>query len=95
MAMAMPPLAVPSSLVSTMPVTPGRLREQARLLQAVLTRRRIHHQQHLMRSAGNQTRGGAPHLVELIHQPGLGMQAAGRVHIEIVNGARLGGGMAS
>ena len=92
MATAMPPLAVPSSLVSTMPVTPADLRELAGLLQAVLAGRCVHHQQHFVRRAGNESRGGSAHLVELVHQSGFGVQAAGGVDVEIVDAARLGGG---
>ena len=70
----------------------GGLRKQPRLLQAVLAGGCVHHQQHFVRRAGDQARGGAAHLVELVHQSGLGVQAAGCVHVEILNAARLGGG---
>ena len=64
----------------------------ARLLQAVLARRRVHHEQHFVGRAGNETRSRAAHLVEFVHEAGLGVQAAGGVDVEIVDGARLGGG---
>src|SRR5205823_2486226 len=43
----------------------GGLGELARLLEAVLTRGGVEHEQHLVRSAGNHARGGAAHLFEL------------------------------
>jgi hypothetical protein len=43
----MPPLAVPSSLVRTTPVTVDRLGEHPRLDDAVLAGGRVEHQQHL------------------------------------------------
>ena len=47
MAMAMPPLAVPSSLVRTMPVMPAALLELLGLDQAILAGGGIQHQQGL------------------------------------------------
>ena len=44
----MPPLAVPSSLVSTMPVTSTASANCARLDEAVLPGRRVDHEQHLL-----------------------------------------------
>jgi methionine synthase I (cobalamin-dependent) len=70
----------------------GGLGELARLLEAVLAGGGVHHQQHLVGRAGNQLGGGAAHLVQLVHQAGFGVQAAGGVHNQLVDLARLGGG---
>ena len=50
-AIAMPPFAVPSSFVRATPVSRHGAAEQPRLLQAVLARRRVDHQQRLVRRA--------------------------------------------
>ena len=36
--------------------------------------------------------GGAAHLVELVHEAGLGVEAAGGVDVEVVDVAGFGGG---
>ena len=92
MATAMPPLAVPSSLVSTMPVTPAACVNCRAWLQSVLAGGRVHHQQHLMGRAGNQFGRRAAHLVQFVHQAGFGVQAAGGIHNQLVDLACLGGG---
>ena len=66
--------------------------EEAGLLQAVLAGGGIHDEQRLMRCAGDQFFGGATHLVELLHQVGLGVEAAGGIDDEDVGSARLSGG---
>ena len=45
-----------------------------------------------MRSAGDKLFGGAAHLVELFHEVGLGVEAAGGVDDEDVGVAGFGGG---
>ena len=52
MLMMTPPLAVPSSLVRTMPVIVGGFFEDAGLLQAVLAGGRVQHQEGFMRRVG-------------------------------------------
>src|ERR1039458_6877095 len=54
----------------------GRLREQTRLLQTVLAGGGVHHQQGLVGGVGAEALRGAAHLRQLLHQAGLGMQAA-------------------
>ena len=74
----MPPLAEPSSLVSTTPVDVGRLGELPRLREAVLAGRGVDHEQHL----GDVARlaGGHPaHLAQLLHQVRLGVEPTGGV----------------
>ena len=75
----MPPRAVPSSLVSTMPLTPAASREQLRLAQPVLAGGRIDGQQRLVRRALELAGDHAPHLGQLGHQVVLGVQAPGGV----------------
>ena len=48
-----------------MPVTPERLGELARLLQAVLPGGGVQHQQHFVRRVGNHLRRRAAHLLQL------------------------------
>ena len=73
----MPPFAVPSSLVSTMPVTSTTSAKTRAWTQAVLPGGGVEHQQHLV------DRGllldDPLDLAELVHQPGLGVQPAGGV----------------
>ena len=68
------------------------LAEQARLLQAVLTRRRVDDEQRLVRRALEPLADHAAHLGELLHQVRLRVQPAGRVHDDHVAPARLGCG---
>ncbi len=74
-----------------MPLTPDDLHELARLLHAVLSDRRVEHQQHLVRRAFDLARRDALDLVELVHQVHARVQAAGRIHEDGVELARLGG----
>jgi hypothetical protein len=53
---------------------------------------RIHDEQHFVGRAGDEAGGGAAHLVELVHEAGFGVEAAGGVDVEIVDGAGFGGG---
>ncbi len=92
MARTMPPLAVPSSLVRTMPVTWAASVKSLACLQAVLASCRVHDEEGLMWGAGNQLGGGAAHLVQLFHQVGLGVEAAGGVDDEDLGGTGFGGG---
>jgi len=72
------PWAVPSSLVRNDTSDARGLGEQTRLLQTVLAGGRIHHEKGLMRCAWNELLSSAAHLVELLRQVGLGMQASRR-----------------
>ena len=57
-----PPFAVPSSFVSTMPVTLGRFVEELGLRQRVLAGGRVEHEQRLVRCAfhlAGDDRGGS------------------------------------
>ena len=56
-----------------------RLREQPRLLEAVLARGRVHDEQRLVRRALDATGDDPPHLREFLHQVPLGMKSARRV----------------
>ena len=70
----------------------GGLGEEAGLLQAVLAGGGVDDEQRLVGRAGDEALGGAAHLVELLHQVGLGVEAAGGVDEEDAGGAGLGGG---
>ena len=54
MATTMPPLAVPSSLVRTMPVTPADCGEVAGLLEAVLAGGGVHDEEDFVGGAGDE-----------------------------------------
>ena len=79
MATTTPPLAVPSSLVRTRPVSRHHLVEQLGLLQGVLPGGGVHHQDHLMGRAGQLFAQHPVDLLELIHEVDLGVQASGGV----------------
>ena len=70
----------------------GGLREEASLLQAVLAGGGIHHEKHFMRRVRDEARGGAAHFFELVHEAGLGVEAAGSVDVEVGDVARFSGG---
>ena len=69
MATATPPLAVPSSFVSTMPLTPATVMNSRACASAVLPDRRVEHEEHLVRGALHLARGNPPDLVQLGHDP--------------------------
>ncbi len=75
-----------------MPVTRAASVKRRAWLQAVLAGGGVHDEQRLVGRAGDQLLGGAAHLVELLHQVGLGVEAAGGVDDEDLGAARLGGG---
>ena len=87
----MPPLAVPSSLVSTMPVTPSACVELLRLRERVLALARVEHQQHLVRRRRVEAAEHALHLLQLLHQVALRVQATRGVGDQHVGAARLRG----
>ena len=91
MATTTPPLAVPSSLVKHNAGDASRLREQPRLLQSVLAGGGVHHQQRLVRSAGDEALRGAAHLLQLRHQVALGVQSPGGIDDHVVDVSCLGG----
>ena len=92
MAMTMPPLAVPSSLVRTMPVMPGGLLELLGLDQAVLAGGGVQHQQGLPVAAGQLPVDDPADLVQLVHQVLLVVQPSGGVDQDHVGPPGLGGG---
>ena len=69
-----PPLAVPSSLVRTSPVTPERVVERPHLRQGVLAGVGVEHQQHFVRRARQRLGDHALHLLDFLHQVQLGRQ---------------------
>ena len=86
-ASAMPPFAVPSSFVSTMPSTGHGLGEELGLAQAVLAGRRVDREQRLVRRVGQLLVDHAADLRELGHQVVLGVQAPGGVDDDHVDAA--------
>ena len=91
MASTTPPLAVPSSLVTTNPVTPKPLVEFLGLRDGVLADGAVEHQQHFMRRAGIQPREHALDLLEFVHEMRLGVQAPGGVGDQDIDVARARG----
>jgi len=78
MATTTPPLAVPSSFVRTMPVTPADCVNRRACLQSILTGVAFHDQQGLMRRSGNKFVEPCAAFSPFGHKACLGMQAAGR-----------------
>ena len=91
MASTTPPLAVPSSLVTTRPVTPSPLLNSLGLRDRVLADGAVEHQQHLVRRAGIEPRQHALDLLELVHQMSLGVQPPRGVGDQDVDVARARG----
>ena len=83
-----PPLAVPSSLVSTSPVTGATSVNSARLGERVLAGVRVEHEQRLVRRARAARADHARDLAELLHQRLLRLEAAGGVDDRDVGAAR-------
>ena len=86
----MPPLAVPSSFVRTMPVEVERLLEHRGLRQRVLPGRRVEHEKRLVRRAVERLGDGLADLLDLVHQRRLGVQATRRVDEQDVGSALFG-----
>ena len=78
MASTMPPLAEPSSLVSTTPVSSTASVNCRAWIEAVLAGGGVEHEQHLGDVPGRPV-GHTPHLAQLLHQVDLGVQATGGV----------------
>ena len=87
-AVTAPPRALPSSLVTTMPVGWYRLGEEPPLLDGVLTDGAVEHEQRLVRRAGQAPADHSHHLPELVHEAFLGVQPPRRVHDDRVQPAR-------
>ena len=88
----MPPLLVPSSLVTIQAGERHGLVEFARLVQRVHAGGRVEHQQHFMRRARQLLADDAMQLLQFLHQIVLGVQASRRVNEQIIRLARLRGG---
>jgi hypothetical protein len=84
-----PPLAVPSSLVITRPVSCQRVVEGLHLRQRVLAGVAVDDQQHFVRRAVHALADHALDLLQLFHQVQLGRQAAGGIDHDHVHAARL------
>ena len=91
-ASAMPPLAVPSSLVRTMPGDVDRLAEQLGLADAVLAGRGVDGHQRLVRRVGHLLGDHAADLGQLGHQVVLRVQAPGGVDDHHVGAALAAAG---
>ena len=91
MATTMPPLAVPSSLVRTIPVRPAALLEGPGLDQAVLAGGGVQHQQGLPGGAGALPVDDLGELGKLRHEVCLVVEAAGGVAQHHVRAPGLGG----
>ena len=72
-------------------MTPADCGELARLLQAVLAGGGVHDEEDFVRRAGDELCGGAAHFVELVHEAGFGVEAAGGVDDELGDVAGFGG----
>ena len=88
--MTMPPLAVPSSFASMMPVTLIALPKFFRLGDRVLTRGGIEHQQHLVRRVFNPPGNDIADLGQLAHQIVLRVQSPGGVNDQHIDTPALG-----
>ena len=83
-----PPRAVPSSFVTTRPVTGTAAANDLRLLHRVLTDRAVEHEQRLVRRAGQPLGDHARDFLELVHQPFARVQPTRRVDDQHVDAAR-------
>src|SRR3979490_1573888 len=92
MARTVPPLAVPSSLVRTMPVTCAASVKRRALWGAVLACGGVRDEEGLVRGAGDEFCCGAAHLVQLFHEVGFGVEAAGGVDNQDLGASGFGGG---
>ena len=90
MAKTMPPLAVESSLVRTIPVRPDRLVEGLGLGEAVLAGRRVEHEDRLGLGAGQALVDDPADLGQLVHQVRAGVEPAGGVGDDEVGAAGHG-----
>ena len=86
----MPPFAVPSSFVSTMPVTSTASRKSIAWRSPFWPGGGVDGQQGLVRRAGHAARDHLADLAQLVHQVLLGVQAAGGVDDHHVVPPRLG-----
>ena len=84
-----PPFAVESSLVMTTPVSSVAALKSLRLRDRVLPGRSVEHEQRLGRRRAELALDHAPHLLQLFHEVGLGLQPAGGVDQHDVDAARL------
>ncbi len=91
-ATTIPPFAVPSSLVSTIPVTPAVAVNSRACVEAVLAGGGVHHEEDVVRRAGNYFRGRAAHFFEFGHEIRFRVQTSGGVHDDGVGVARARGG---
>ena len=91
-ASAMPPLAVPSSLVRMIPVTPTASPKSLRLADAVLAGGGVDGHQRLVRRVGHLLGDHAADLGQLLHQVRLRVQAAGGVDDDHVGAALAAAG---
>ena len=89
MATTTPPFAVPSSLVTTMPVTPIAWLNCSAWRTRVLAEARVEDQQHLVRRIAIEPLHDARDLRQLVHQVRLRMQAPRGVGDQHVGAARL------
>ena len=80
----MPPLLVPSSLVTIRPVKRHGLVELARLVQRIHAGRGIQHEQDLVRRARQLLAHHAVQLLQFLHQIVLGVQPARGIDEQIV-----------
>ena len=89
-AVTAPPRALPSSLVTTMPVGETASVNRSPLLNRVLTDGAVEHEERLVRRARQPARDDSHHLPELVHQAFLGVQPARGVHDDGIEPARRG-----
>ena len=91
-ASATPPFALPSSFVSTMPVTPGLAAEGLGLDEPVLAGRRVQDEEHVPGLARQAPLDDPADLRQLVHQLLLVLEPPGGVDEDGVEPARLGRG---
>ena len=70
----------------------GGFGEEAGLGEAVLPGSGVHDEEGLVWGSGDEALGGAAHLVELLHEVGLGVEAACCVHDKDLRATGFGGG---
>ena len=85
-----PPLAVPSNLVRTIPVTPTGFVEEFCLRDGILTSGGVEDKKNLVRGPRAFSPDNPFHLLQLFHEIDFGVEPPGRINEDKIDISRLG-----